>query len=292
MMNALRGRSPAFWIFLIAAAILVGAVSLSIHVVMLQGLGVPFPDRGGVTIWPRLLDSSLASLALIAFYALAQPRLSGVAPWIRVLIVALLYAMLKEVARGAAMGGIVTTAYLFNAAQALIPILHCIAVAILVVAITPLLRGPVAKLLGALGISALILFAIRPLIESVLGPWLQSISYLAHDDVYPFPYGAHVLFWAYVTYLEPLIACLIIALLVWPGLSARAPLRIVQFVALILLIKGSLIPTFLYGFYNASGVPLGMLSESQFLLETLALALGVALIAQFALSDGRARHRP
>ena len=48
-----------------------------------------------------------------------------------------------------------------------------------------------------------------------------------------------------------------------------------QFTGLVALIKGALLPTFLFGPSNIGGVLIGMSSESQFLFEALLLgALG------------------
>ena len=51
-------------------------------------------------------------------------------------------------------------------------------------------------------------------------------------------------------------------------------------VFLFCLIRGMLLPTFLYSFYSKLKLPLAMLSESQFLLETLALAVLTAIVWQ------------
>lgn len=61
-----------------------------------------------------------------------------------------------------------------------------------------------------------------------------------------------------------------------------------QFVTLISLIKGALIPTFVFSLYSVAGVARGMLSESQFLLEALALGLMGGLTWQLALTRKRA----
>lgn len=274
MQSNVRPRWPILIIGTIATVI----VSLSIHVVMLQVLKIPFPDRTAVRIWLRLVDGALAVFGLMMLYDLSRPRLARFPAWCRALIIAALYGTLKEVFRGIIMNGIVTTAFAFGAAKALIPILQCIVMGGLIVTVTPRLHGYWTKLIGALIIAAAISFAVRPLLESALTPLLQSLAYLDHPEVYQVPYGGYVLLWAYITYLEPVVATMIIAMLVWPALSVRPLVRGLQFVALVIVIKGSVLPTFLYGFYDAAGFTHGMLSESQFLLETLALGLLVAVI--------------
>src|ERR1035438_4048979 len=89
----------------------------------------------------------------------------------------------------------------------------------------------------------------------------------------PFPYGWQVLIPAYLTLAELVIACMLLAVWVWPGLSTKPGIRMLQFVALVLLMKGMLLPTFVYSFYSKTRLPLAMLSQSQFFFETLALAI-------------------
>ena len=43
---------------------------------------------------------------------------------------------------------------------------------------------------------------------------------------------------------------MIMAMLIWPALSRRPLVRLLQFVALVMFIKGSVVPMFLYGFYT------------------------------------------
>lgn len=87
---------------------------------------------------------------------------------------------------------------------------------------------------------------------------------------------------AYLTLAELVIACMLLAVWVWPGLSTKPGIRMLQFVALVLLMKGMLLPTFVYSFYSKTRLPLAMLSQSQFFFETLALAILTALVWQFS----------
>ena len=48
------------------------------------------------------------------------------------------------------------------------------------------------------------------------------------------------------------MAAMIMAMLIWPALSRRPLVRLLQFVALVMFIKGSVVPTFLFGFYTGS----------------------------------------
>ncbi len=286
-MLALSQRPAAFWGILITGAVVTDITSLSVHVGMLQGLGVPFPDRTAVSPVAALLNTTLSVLALMVFYDLARDPLKTVRPWIRWLIVAALFGMLKEALRGNLMNAVVTTAWTFSAAQALSPVIYSVVLGGLVVLVTPRLRQWWLKLVAAFAIAALMTFAVRPICAMLLSPLMASLAHLDHDDVYPFPYGWHVLPWAYVTYLEPVFACIAAAALVWPHLNPRIVLRVVQFTTLIMLIKGALIPTFVFSLFAKVGVAGGMLSESQFMLEALVLGLVGAITWQLA----EPRHR-
>lgn len=63
-----------------------------------------------------------------------------------------------------------------------------------------------------------------------------------------------------------------------------------QFSVLILLMRGMLLPTFGYSFYSKANLPLAMLSESQFLFETLALAVLTTIVWQFSTTTQPSLH--
>jgi hypothetical protein len=73
---------------------------------------------------------------------------------------------------------------------------------------------------------------------------------LSHDDVYLPPYGWHVQIPAYLTFIEPVIACLIIYANVEQNLSRRSPIRYLQFILLIMMVRRVLISPFIYIFYS------------------------------------------
>ncbi len=278
-------RSPAYWLTIVAGAVVTNIVSLSVHVGMLQGLGVPFPDRSGVSPAAALLNAALAVLALLTSYDLARVRLAGRPFWQRALIVAALFAGLKELLRGSLMDAVVTTGWTFSAAQMLSSTVYSVVLGAVVVGVTPRLQRLWLRAIAAIVITALMMFAVRPLADALFAPLLASLAHLKHADVYPFPYGWHVLSWAYLTYFEPVIASIIIAALVWPALAGSALRRSLKTAALIVLIKGALLPTFVFSLWNRAGVGAGMLSESQFLFE--AILLGLLAAGTWALAQHR-----
>jgi len=255
-------------------------VSLSVHVYMLQVLRIPFPDFEGVGLWARLLNTALALFALIAVCRAAQPRLGWFSKGTQCIIVFLLYAMLKESFRGILMNGVVTTGWWFDVVAGLPGLAYAFVLSSLVVFLTPVLRNFWARVGGAAVLTGFATFAIRPVLGIIFAPALKAVAHLDHPEVYAFPYGWQVLIPAYITYAEPVIACMCIAYLVWGRLSAKIGMRIPQFCLLILSIRGMLLPTFVYSFYSKAKLPMAMLSESQFLFETLALAILTAVVWQ------------
>jgi len=189
--------------------------SLSIHVVMLQVLGIPFPDFDGVPPWAPLLNTILSTLALIYFCTLARPRLAHLPLALRCLSAFFLYVMLKEAFRAIVMNGVVTRGWGFDVVAGLPSLAYAFVLTSLVVLITPLLRVAWMKLIAAVVLAGLMIFGVRPLLHSLFAPALKAAASFNHADVYSFPYGWHVLVPAYLTYAEPVIACTVIAALVW-----------------------------------------------------------------------------
>ena len=259
--------------------------SLSIHVVMLQVLGIPFPEFDGVSPWAPFLNTGLSVLSVIIFYSLARPRLVQFPMVIQYLVVFLLYAMLKESFRGILINGVVTTGWEFDIVAGLPSLASAFVLTSLVVLLTPRLDALWMKVTAASAIAAFVIFAVRPLVRSAFAPALRAAAPLNHADVYAFPYGWHVLLPAYITYAEPVIACTLLAALIWQALSTRIEVRLMQFVLIILLVRGMLLPTLIYSFYSKLPLLSAMLSQSQFLFETIALGLLTAGAWQLSTSS-------
>jgi hypothetical protein len=179
----------------------------------------------------------------------------------------------KALIRSAVMDGFATTAWVFSFVISLPRLITILIVSCLVVVTEPLLRRPWRLLLGAVAIAALVQFLCTPFIGVVFGHILESIAYLSHDEVYKAPYGWQIEVPAYITYLEPVVACFIMAALIWDGLSKSLLWRTLQFVMLILAMNTLLIRPIVYVFYAPLDPLTAMLSMGQFFLESPALAL-------------------
>jgi hypothetical protein len=258
-------------------------VSLSVHVFMLQVLRIPFPDFKGISVWAPLLNTTLAVFALIFVCAAAQTRISRFSRATQCILVFLLYAMLKESFRGILMNGFVTRGWAFATVAGLPGLGYTFLLSSLVVMLTPALRSVWLKAGGAVLLAGIAIFVVRPALGSIFAPVLKAVAHLEHPEIYSFPYGWQVLIPAYITYAEPVIACTSIAFLVWGRLSKKIGTRLLQFSLLILSIRGMLLPTFIYSFYSKAKLTTAMLSQSQFLFETLALAVLTAVVLQLAM---------
>ena len=102
---------------------------------------------------------------------------------------------------------------------------------------------------------------------------LTRFAHLNHEEVYKAPYGWQVEVPAYITYVEPVAACFMIAALVWNRLANNLPMRTLQFALLVLIISTRLILPFVYIFYSQFSPSIALLSMGQFFLEALTLAI-------------------
>jgi hypothetical protein len=265
-------------------------VSLSVHVFMLQVLRIPFPDFAGISAWAPLLNTALAVFALIVVCSEAQPKIARLSKTTQYIVVFLLYAMLKESFRGIFMNGIVTTGWGFDIVAGLPSLAYTFVLSSLIVFLTPVLRSFWARVSGAAVLAGIAIFALRPLLGIIFASALKAAAHFDHPEVYSFPYGWQVLIPAYITYAEPVIACMFVAFLIWERLSEKTITRVLQFSLIILSIRGMLLPTFIYSFYSKAKLPEAMLSESQFLFETLALAILTVVVWQFSLTRQPSSH--
>jgi hypothetical protein len=262
------------WPKALIGMVVTAVLALSVHVVMLQVLNVPYPAGYPRAGWWVFGQVALNVLSLMVFYRLATLEFARFNVVIRCLLLFLLAAMLREaLIRGPVMDGFATTAWLFSFVSGLPRLITILIVSCLVVVTEPLVRRPWRLFLGAAAIAALVHFLCTPFIGVAFGHILESISYLSHDEVYKAPYGWQIEVPAYITYLEPVVACFITVALVWDGLSKHLLWRTLQFVLLVLAMNTILIRPIVYVFYAPFGPLTALLSMGQFFLEALALAL-------------------
>ena len=261
------------WPALVAALIVAGAVSLSIHVVMLQVLGIPFPEDQP-PVWAKVMNLAGTTSALIAFQVNARAKLGGF--WRTVVISGPILLLLKEGIRGAIMNGVVTTGWGFALAGVLVPLLLSFGIALICATSSRWVRSPLTLLAAGLLTGALA-YVLQALVGVAISPVMGALAHLARPDVYHLPYPLAVLIPAYLTFAEPLVGCGLLVALVWDRIEGGLAARLAQLTLLVLFLKGVVVRTLVFPAYMEQPYFQGMLSQSQFLLEFAALAILTAL---------------
>ena len=267
------------WWRLVPGIILTGALALSVHVVLLDVLKIPYPSQVPKTGVVAFLNYAVSVLALFGFYDLASPWFFRLSPVWRSLGLSLLLIMLNEVFRVMFIEAMITTAWAYSFVNNVQRIFPLLLIGCLVAMAAPKLTRFWQKATAAVLIAGLTFFGFRPLLTEKFKHLLSAIDYLSHDQIYS-DTSWQLNTVAYIGYVEPTLASFIMAALVWPRLSARPGWRAVQFALLIVLIRGLFFVMFYYPFYAHLSVPLAMLSAGQFTLEWLTLGLLTAMTWQ------------
>jgi hypothetical protein len=258
---------------------------------MLQGLHVPYPagfPHTGLGTWLNTAPSVFGALLI---YTLSSSSFHRRPFIIRCLALFLLLTMLQELFfRAPIMDSVVTTAWTFSFLSNVSRLLVWFLLAILIVAIAPFLKNLALKIIASIALYPAVFLAAKPLIDRAFAPILQHFSNLSHDEVYGLPYGMHVLVPAYLSYAEPVIACILIAALVWDNLAPRLPLRLLQFALIILLVRHVLLAPFIFPFYAKMPATTALFSMSQFTFEAITLAILSALTWNFSRTPPHERH--
>lgn len=260
-----RAAHPNLLALLGAIAVIV-VVSLSMHVVMLQVLWVPYPYPKGLGRL-GLLYPLAKSIGLIALTAAALPWLSRFHIVARGPIIGLLFATMNGIVRNAIMPGFVTSDFAGAVAgfvqEAL---LDLILGALAVVAVT-IIRNSALRIVTALVLTALSIFTLNPALASLLTPLIAWSETHTHADVYLVPYGTKVLVPSYLLFTETVIACLVARFVVTFRDAMWDQTGLIRYVALVLFVRGTF--AMMFGW----GPVIGILSVSQFFFQDLVMAL-------------------
>lgn len=274
MISTASAPEPVRWLrwCIGLAATAVGA--LSVHAILLQVFGVPFPDLSVIPASFKLVVRIAAALALIIFWQRAAPRVDGslLKRWGLLFVIT---AMLQEsLIRGPFMEGYCTTAWVFAFVGNVQKLASIAVVTVLVVVAAPRLTRVWQKVVAAAVIATFGMFIATPLIGMAMSPVMASIASLAPQSEWcTLPYGPNVLIPAYLTFAEPVLACVAAAALIWNRLPPSRAVRFAQFAVLILAIKNQLLMPFFYAAFAKVPLVDAFVSESQFALEAIALAL-------------------
>ena len=270
---------------LLPGLLLAGIAALSLHILLQQIVGLPYPDVGGVPIWARLLRPAGECGAVVAFWWLAQRSMASWHPALRVLTVGLVYAMAKETLRTSIMSGVVTDAYAYHLLRFIPALVSCLVIA--AVAGLSLWLPRRWWLLVPVGILLAVIqaYAVGPAIAATLGAWINSIPTIGNVAAYDIHNGPHVLVPAYLTYIEPVIGACALCALTWQSCGSSLASRLAVFGVLWVFLTGHFVPLAVWSFFGERPWHVAFASMAQFTLEHLVLALGVALA--WHLSDAK-----
>ena len=270
--------STILWPRLALFVVLTTVLSLSVHVIMLDVLGIPHPDIARVSRRAIFLNTALSDVATFVFYRLAASTFARWSIAVRCLLLTAVYAMLSEALfRNFLMDGVVSHAWRYCFVENLARPIEYLITCCLIVLLATRLRSTSAIILAGIAVAVVMFFLINPYIDRVSDKLIASIEYLDTGNIYNPPYGWQVNVPSYLTFLEPVLASFAIVAFVWDKLSTQPILRTVQFALLVMAMKGSILPTLVYSFYQKSRLPAAVLSESQFGIEILVMALLTAL---------------
>jgi hypothetical protein len=250
----------------------------TIHVYMISVLRVPYPDSSHDPSWLRGLIGTCSILALGYFFQLARPKLSHLSVAQQCLFVSAIFLMLRQEILGIVMGGVFSTAYAYNFLAGIPRLIYVFIVGTSVVLVLRNARGAVRKITDVVAAACLLSFAVYPLIKWISSPFLASVSYLNHEDVYGLPLGPHILIPAYSLTIEAVVGCTVLTALVWRRLSSPLPMRLLQLTLIIMFIKGEALKGTLEPFFLPfSSLSVSFLSASQFFMEWIALSVVTGL---------------
>ncbi len=253
------------------------------HVILYDVMRVPDPDNTLVGFVPLLINRALSVIAALTFYRLARSFFDRHSMLVQCLLLGALWAMLnQQLLRNFIMDGVVSHDWIYCFVENLPDPLGYFAGAILIVTLCRLVGSNIGRLVGSLAIAAVLAVVIDPSLNALFTRLIASIEYLDTGNIYNPPYGWQVDVPSYLTYAEPVIASYAVAALTCNRLSARLPLRIAQFVLLVMSLACSIVPTLVYSFYQKRTLSIAIFSEGQFALQALVLSFMTAFAWYFS----------
>lgn len=154
----------------------------------------------------------------------------------------------------------------------------------LIVFSVPSLNNFFLNLGAATIIAAIFMFVASPLITAAWEPVANSIAHLAPTGEWcKLPYGPEVLIPSYISFIEPVMACVIMAILIWDQLSPTRWLKYLLFTLIILAIKNQLLMLIFYAILGKDNLIINLASEGQFTLEAISLAITTGFTFEWSL---------
>jgi hypothetical protein len=257
---------------LVAATTGIVIASLSVHVAMLQVLKVPYPDPSGIGRWRSAVPWTQAA-GLVALAAVIVPAVRTRGLMIRWAVVAALFTAINGVLRNALMGAVVTAGYAAPLAGLVFQLVVFLILSAIAVAGVSATRNLAARIALAIGVGAVWLYVLLRGLGTVLAPVMAWGARHAQPEIYTEPYGANVLIPSYVSFAETVMACIILRYLGRFASSRWDPQGFWRFAAVVLLARGTLAMTLIWGPMIGPSPAAGLLSVSQFFLQDLVMVM-------------------
>jgi hypothetical protein len=272
------------WLKFCIGVIISLVLSLSVHIVMLQGMNVAFPDFTVITASYKFFARVVSVLGLMFFWELADKKVGGIIAkkWALLIIID---AMLTEsLFRGAFMNGYCSNSIGFMLINNIPKLLAIAIMCGLIVFSAPRLNNFFLKFCAAAAIAAIFMFVVSPLITIAWEPVTNSIAHLAPTNEWcKLPYGPDVLIPSYISFIEPVMACMIMAILVWDKLSSTRWLKYLLFTLIVLAIKNQLLMPIFYAILGKNNLIINLASMGQFTLEAIVLAITTGFTFEWSL---------
>ena len=271
-------RQTTRWAGLVGGTVLTAVCALSVHAAAVQLFHLPGMDgypTGGPLVF--LTQAGMVAAAIV-LWRLAPPNISKLPIPVKCLLLFVLLAMLfQRLIRLPLMDAVVTTAWSFSFLANLPALAPFLVVACLVVWSAPVLRQPWQVLVAGVVIAALAFPLCGSLATLLFQPILAFAAGLDHEPVYNMPYGLNVLVPAYVTALEPAIATVALAALVWDRLRGTTAACIAYVAVLVMILNLHLFQPLVVLFTGGPDLDAGLEGVGQSWVATLVQAvLGAA----------------
>lgn len=266
---------------IVACGIVITAfLALGSHDLAIAHLGIPFPHDDDVPAWARYIGQFVRLATMVCACRLASWCLGrgGVLP--AAAMFGLLIVFLQETLRAIVVDNVVTDGWidlrwvglLMSRLPGALLAFYSGAVAVVIVRKIGSDR-PVRVLVAVAVASAFGYFALQPLMRNVADAVTLALHLGEAPEAHRPPYGFYEYKFIYGMFIEPTIAAFALIYLLWPALSGPKARRIVLFTALLLLIRGRVVATFLFSFWIKDSLPMALAAEGQFFVETLVLAV-------------------
>ena len=276
----------ANWVLIIASACLICVLSLGVHDVMLTKLKIPYASVAAVPTWAKYADITIRIASLVWLASIAHQVL-GRTTWMRAsALLGLCLMFLNETLRGFCIDISLTRGWqhgfwLFFLADrlpsALIWFLYGAGAAIIARWISRKNSPVIAKVAIVVGgVAALVavgMFALQPMLEGFAVHVERFLRLADPVQIYFEPYPTQVDWVIYGTFIEATFAAFVLVGLVWRGLNGASSYRVCKYAGLLLLVRGRMVSLLLFSFWVHGPRGLAFLSESQFFLEPLLLAI-------------------